>query len=247
MALLDEIRRYWDDDAATYDDTPRHHPRDPAVVAAWTAALEQLLPPPPARVLDCGAGTGFLSLIVARLGHRVTALDLSAGMLGRLRAAAGRQDLAITVVEQPGDQPPAGPFDAVVERHLLWTLPDPGRALAAWRRSAPDGRLVLVESLWGGSADPVERLRSLARQLSDRVRRAPPEHHADYPEALRRALPLGAGTPPSQVVAMVAAAGWPAPRLQRLRDVEWAEASAAGARPLDRVLGTTPRYAVRAG
>jgi len=247
VALLDDIRRYWDEDAATYDDTPRHRPRDPAVVAAWTAALERLLPPRPARVLDCGAGTGFLSLIVARLGHRVTALDLSAGMLERLRGAAGRQGLEITVVEGPADEPPPGPFDAVVERHLLWTLPDPGRALAAWRRSAPDGRLVLVESLWGGSADPVERLRSLARQLSLRARRVPPDHHADYPEDLRRALPLGAGTPPARVVAIAADAGWPEPRLERLRDVEWAEASARSGRPLDRVLGVAPRYAVRAG
>ncbi len=88
MAILDDIRRFWDDDAATYDDTPAHHPTSAAVQAAWTAALEALLPPPPAHVLDCGAGTGFLSLIAARLGHRVTALDLSAQMLAKLRAAA---------------------------------------------------------------------------------------------------------------------------------------------------------------
>ena len=84
MAILDDIRRFWDDDAATYDNAPGHRPTSPAVQAAWTAALEALLPPPPARVLDCGAGTGFLSLIAARLGHRVTALDLSPQMLAKL-------------------------------------------------------------------------------------------------------------------------------------------------------------------
>ena len=40
--------------------------------------------------------------------------------------------------------PPGGPFDAVVERHLLWTLPDPGAALVAWRQAAPTGRLADV-------------------------------------------------------------------------------------------------------
>src|ERR1019366_8461804 len=57
MAILDDIRRFWDDDAATYDDAPGHHPTSAAVQAAWTAALEALLPPLPSNVLDCGAGT----------------------------------------------------------------------------------------------------------------------------------------------------------------------------------------------
>ena len=161
MAILDEIRRFWDDDAATYDDAPGHRPRSPAVQAAWTAALEALLPPAPARVLDCGAGTGFLSLIAARLGHRVTALDLSPGMLASaFGAAAGAEDLDIAVVVAPAHEPPREPhgFDAVIERHLLWTLPDPVAALRAWRAAAPSGRLVAVESLWG-EADPLEALR----------------------------------------------------------------------------------------
>lgn len=243
MSLLDDIRRYWDEDAATYDDAPGHRPRDPAVVAAWTATLEHLLPPPPARVLDCGAGTGFLSLLAAGLGHRVTALDLSAGMLDRLRAAARHRDLDVTVVEGPADEAPPDAFDAVMERHLLWTLPDPARALRSWRAAAPSGRLVLVESLWG-SADPLERARSVARQLVRRARRVSPDHHAPYSEAVRGALPLAGGTPPALVVSLVADAGWREPRLERLRDVEWAEASAGG--PLDRLVGASPRYAVGA-
>src|SRR5580692_2587918 len=98
MAILDDIRRFWDDDAATYDNAPGHHPTSAAVQAAWTAALASLLPPPPARVLDCGAGTGFLSLIAARLGHSVTALDLSTAMLDRLRTAADAEQLDVEIV-----------------------------------------------------------------------------------------------------------------------------------------------------
>ena len=134
MAILDEIRRYWDDDAPTYDHAPGHRPTSAAVQAAWTAAVAALLPAPPAAVLDCGAGTGFLSLIAARLGHRVTALDLSPQMLERLRATAGAEGLDVTVVTGPAHEPPEG-FDVVMERHVLWTLPDPVAALRAWRRA----------------------------------------------------------------------------------------------------------------
>jgi SAM-dependent methyltransferase len=244
MDIIDEITAYWDRDAATYDDAPGHRPRSPAVRAAWTAALERLLPTPPARVLDCGAGTGFLSLLAARLGHSVTALDVSAEMLDRLSRAATAEGLDIEVVVAPADQPPPG-HDVVMERHLLWTLADPGAALQAWRAAVgPAGRLVAVESVWG-QADPLEIVRARGRELLRRMRGTPPDHHAEYRPDLRSQLPLGSGSTPSHIVELVEEAGWPRPRLGRLRDVEW---SASLELPLpERLLGVAPRYAVVAG
>ncbi len=40
-------------------------------------ALFSLLPPPPARVLDCGCGTGWLSYFLARRGYDVVGTDVS--------------------------------------------------------------------------------------------------------------------------------------------------------------------------
>ncbi len=58
-SILEEIRRFWDDDAATYDRSPSHYPRRPHEQAAWAGALRRLLPSPPARVLDMAPAPGL--------------------------------------------------------------------------------------------------------------------------------------------------------------------------------------------
>jgi ubiquinone/menaquinone biosynthesis C-methylase UbiE len=243
--IHDELREIWDDDAEVYDEGSDHRLHSRAEQAAWTAALARLLPAEPARVLDVGAGTGFVSLLAARLGHRVTALDLSPRMLDRLADKASAEGLGIDVVQGSAEQPPDGPFEAVIERHLTWTLPDPAAALAAWRLAAPAGRLVLLESLWDDAADPLEAVRARVRARVHRLRRDPAGHQHDYPEGLRSRLPLGRGTAPDELLAAVVAGGWPAPRLERLRDVEWA--TRLGLPTLDRLLGVRKRFVVVSG
>lgn len=246
MATTTErVRDFWDLDAPGYDRSGSHRPRTAAELACWRATLSALLPHPSVAVLDAGAGTGFLSLLLAELGHRVTAMDLSPQMLTQLRGKSTAGGYDIKVVEGDAADPPAGPFDVVVERHVLWTMPRPDRALAAWRSAAPTGRLLLLESLWGAAAAPGDAARSRARAAVARLRRAPHDHHGEYDSDLRDALPLGRGTPVDQLLDLVAASGWGAPRLHRCRDLEWA---ARAALPLpERLLGVPPRYAVLAG
>jgi len=241
-----QVRDYWDLDAATYDHSPGHDPRSSVELAAWAATLRRLLPAPPARVLDAGAGTGFLSLLLAREGYRVTALDLAPAMLSQLSMKAKRRGLSVETVEANAAEPPRDHFDAVVERHLVWTLPDPTSALEAWRRVAPSGILVLLESTWGASASPEEQLRNRARVMLRRLRKQASDHHAEYDDGLRSVLPLGSGTAPEVLVALVESTSWGPARIERLRDVEWASREALPS-VIDRVLGVTPRFAVIAG
>lgn len=244
--VADEIRDYWDVDAVTYDNSPSHYPQRPQEQAAWAATLRRLLPAPPATVLDMGAGTGFLSLLLAAQGYEVTAADFAPGMLGRLRAKAADRGLAINVAETDAAHPPAGNFDAVVERHLIWTLPDPAGALAAWHAVAPAGRLVVIEGSWTGrGASATEQLRLRARALVNQIRKPAPDHHDHYTERMSAALPYQGGLTPDEAVTLVEASPWGRARIERLRDVEWAINEGLG--PLDSLLGTHPHWAVVAG
>jgi len=242
----DEIREFWDEDAATYDRSAAHYPQRPQEQAAWAATLRRLLPAPPAAVLDMGAGTGFLSLLLAAHGYQVTAADFSPGMLARLKAKAAARGLTISVAETDALDPPAGRFDAVVERHLVWTLPDPAAALAAWHAVAPDGRLVLIEGTWDGLRTTARnRLRAGARMLADLIRRPEPHHPGSYTEQMNAALPYHGGLTPDEAVRLVEASPWGRARIERLRDIEWAVTDSLGL--LDTFLGTHPRWAVTAG
>jgi glycine/sarcosine N-methyltransferase len=104
-----------------------------------------------ATALDAGCGTGFHSLLLARLGVSVTALDVSGEMLGLLERHANEMDLRVRVVRSDfrdlGSAAP-GPFDAVfcmgnTLPHLLKEA-DMQAALAGFAEVLiPGGTLVL--------------------------------------------------------------------------------------------------------
>ncbi|WP_328870306.1 class I SAM-dependent methyltransferase [Streptomyces sp. NBC_00287] len=167
-------RTDWDAAAASFDDEPDHGLRDPDVRRAWSGRLRDWLPGRPSDVLDLGCGTGSLSLLAAEQGHRVTGVDSSPAMVGLARAKLAGRDAAFLV----GDAavPPVGEerFDVVLVRHVLWTLPVPARVLRHWvGLLRPEGRLVLVEGVWG-TVSPVgiaaDRLTGLLAPLASHVR-----------------------------------------------------------------------------
>jgi SAM-dependent methyltransferase len=164
----------WDAAAAAFDEEPDHGLRDPEVRAAWARRLRDWLPQRPCDLLDLGCGTGSLSLLAAEQGHRVTGVDLSPAMIGLARSKLAGRDAVFLVGDAAA--PPVGEqrFDTVLVRHVLWTLPDPGRALRHWRDLLrPGGRLVLVEGVWGTVSPvgiPVDRLTALLAPLTGPAR-----------------------------------------------------------------------------
>lgn len=137
------IVRIFDEASDAYDNVGVEFFRP--IAAELVRAVE---PKPGERVLDAGCGSGAVLLpmaeAVGRSGQAV-GIDLAPGMVARSRAAASGLDQV--VVELGDAQRPNYPdasFDLVTSGLVLFFLPDPPGALAAYRRLlTPQGRLGL--------------------------------------------------------------------------------------------------------
>jgi ubiquinone/menaquinone biosynthesis C-methylase UbiE len=148
---LQEVRQYWDNAAVSFDNEPDHGLHDPQVLRAWTELLRKWLPANKIAILDVGCGTGSLSVVLAGLGHSVTGIDVSPAMITRAQAKANVHGHLIEFHAMDAAAPQFAPrsFDAIVCRHLLWTLPEPSQVLRRWvELLVTSGRLILIEGFW---------------------------------------------------------------------------------------------------
>lgn len=157
MVDLQGVRAHWDAQAVGFDDEPDHGLRDPATYAAWDSLLISVLGSELRQVVDLGAGTGTLSLLLARRGHAVVGLDISPAMATRAAEKALAEELSAGFGVADAADPPvaAGSVDVVLGRHVLWALPEIGAVLDRWLGLLrPGGRLVLIEGFWQADGDP---------------------------------------------------------------------------------------------
>jgi ubiquinone/menaquinone biosynthesis C-methylase UbiE len=188
-----QIAAHWDRRAAHFDEDFGHSIRTPAERGAWDRILDLILPSVPLDALDIGCGTGFLSLELADRGHRVTGVDFAPSMIAQARKKASERQATIRFEEADAEQLPfaAASFDIALSRHLLWTLPNPDRAVDEWIRVLrPGGRLIIIDSQADVSASP---------EPLDNARRSP-----EY-AAIGDRLPFVSGWPCEEIEGLFAA------------------------------------------
>ena len=120
----------------------------------WRARLvQQIAPRPGMRIVDIGCGTGTLTraLMQAAPGAEVIGVDPDAQVLGKARALASAEGLAIPYVEGFFDDDfivAHGPFAAVTSSLVLHQVPLAGKAAilrSAFRSLASGGRLHVAD------------------------------------------------------------------------------------------------------
>lgn len=137
--IKERIRSRWDNDPELYDSAPGFG--TVREMDVWKRFFSSEFRDKKLRILDVGTGTGFLSLMLAELGHDVVGVDLSDGMLSVAKKKAKERGLDIDLRIGDAESLDIGDesVDAVVSRIVLWTLPNPECALKEWSRMAKPG------------------------------------------------------------------------------------------------------------
>ena len=195
-SVKQQVAAHWNRRAPGFDADFGHSIRTAAEHAAWDRILDLVVGGRGTLdALDVGCGTGFLSLELARRGHRVTGIDFAPQMLAEARKKAAAQGVAVRFEEGDAEQLPfaEGSFDLVMTRHVLWTLPHPEQAIDEWIRVLrPGGRLAAMDSQFDPSV--LERSPQNARSS------------AEY-AGIGDRLPFLGGRPQSEIEALLRAHG----------------------------------------
>lgn len=147
FTLRDEIREYWSLRAEHFDAAPGHGIRAGNEKQAWLRMLRRQLGEPNGRhTLDLACGTGEITHLMHDFGLRVTGLDWSDTMLALARKKAEDRSSGIKFLtgDAENTREPAGSYDVITMRHLVWTLVDPNAAFKHWFELLKRGGTVLI-------------------------------------------------------------------------------------------------------
>ena len=144
--------------------------------AVTLRALDEHLPPPPARILDCGGGPGRYAIALAQRGYDVTLFDLSPELLALAREKTAEAGVTLSAFEQGTatdlSRFPDDAFDAVLVMGPLYHLLDKAerrQALIEARRVVKPGGPVFVAFIgrYAGHRDAAANYPELAFEQSE--------------------------------------------------------------------------------
>ena len=131
-----EIEAYWDSRSDDFSKTRRKRTGRPQC-GSWNRLLKDTLPQgQKLRILDIGTGAGFFAILLGKMGHAVTGIDMSGAMLHEAKINALAYGTAAKFQKMNAQELdfPSESFDIVISRNLTWTLPDAMAAYQEWHR-----------------------------------------------------------------------------------------------------------------
>ncbi len=147
-----ELAEYWGTRAPSYSEENQRDFTE-RVTKAWTREIERHIrkafpgkEPSRIRFLEIAPGPGTFSIMMARAGYSVTAIDLAPGMIEQAKENAGDLadmiDFRVMNAEETAFED--GSFDVIFSRWLTWLLPRPEKAYCEWLRILSDDGIILI-------------------------------------------------------------------------------------------------------
>ena len=106
---------------------------------------------PGLKVLDCGCGPAFFTIILAKAGYHVTGVDAAEGMLQKARANVAEFGADAQIMEMDCHELtfPDDSFDLVVSRNVTHALREHVTVYREWLRVLrPGGVLLIFDANW---------------------------------------------------------------------------------------------------
>ena len=184
--VRDQIKEFWNN-SGNYDQVTAHGIHSGQEKEFWKMAFTQFLgTEKKLKILDMGTGSGFLALLLAEMQYEVTGADWAENMLEKAKMKIKDTDLSVDFVREDAENLSFNDnlFDAVVSRHMLWTLTNPQKAISEWARVTKNGGKIIV----------------------DIPTKAVGKHH--FSEEIGKELPFYNGVEPDEMVKMLENAGF---------------------------------------
>ena len=149
--IKEKIRAFWDNSHQNYDAVAAHGVHSETEKEMWRQGMAKLLgpmgPEKNIKILDVGTGTGFLALLLAEMRYNVTGADWATSKIQQAKEKATSSNIAVQFQVQDAEKLSleSNAFDAVVSRHVIWTLSDPYAAAREWVRVTKTGGKVIVD------------------------------------------------------------------------------------------------------
>lgn len=232
FGLKEEIRAYWSKRSETFDLSWGHKIRTDDERDGWAALFRQHGGLGPGmRVLELASGTGEVTQVLGHLGCTIDAIDLCEPMIARARAKPGNAGVRFHLGDAENTMMPDATYDAVVCRHLVWTLVDPAAAFTDWFRVLKPGGVLLVADGDWVTVSPRARLFKRISALIDRLQGAPMLWDAEAHERIMAQVHFRDGLRAADLAPMLRAAGFEAVttgaldsiRRHQWRSATWAE------------------------
>lgn len=148
-------------------------------------------------------------------------------MIARARVKLAGRPVRFHLGDAENTMMPDEAYDAVVTRHLVWTLPDPDSAFQDWLRVLKlGGHLLIVDGDWV-TKGPMARLLMMLSARIDRLTGSPPLWDEAAHERIMAQVHFRDGLTAPRLVKHLAKAGFTDVRAGALAGIRWPQARSA--------------------